>query len=110
VTSVEDFREIVSGRQKELSDLNAVMKKKSAEIKELKDMIRYGEWYKQAQPILREICSTKNAKKKEQIKSQNDETMRKYYVAKRIQNNSLSNLLPDFVSGGQRQKGKIWIK
>ena len=84
VTSVEDFREIVSGRQKELSDLNAVMKKKSAEMKELKDMIRYGEWYKQAQPILREICSTKNAKKKEQIKSQNDETMRKYYVAKRI--------------------------
>ncbi len=60
------------------------MKTKSVRMKELKDLIRYGEWYRDAQPVLREICSTKNVKRKTAIKSENDWLLRRYHIAKRV--------------------------
>ena len=53
-------------------------------MKELKELIRYGEWYRDAQPVLREICSTKNVKRKTAIKSENDQLLRRYHIAKRV--------------------------
>ena len=84
IATLEDFKSFLSEKQSDIHDLNASMKVKSARMKELKDMIRYGEWYREAQPILRELCSTKNAKRKAQIKSENDEVLRRYHIAKRI--------------------------
>ena len=84
IATLEDFKSFLSEKQSDIHDLNESMKVKSARMKELKDMIRYGEWYREAQPILRELCSTKNAKRKEQIKSENDEVLRRYHIAKRI--------------------------
>lgn len=84
IASLEDFKSFLSEKQSNIHDLNESMKVKSARMKELKDMIRYGEWYQEAQPILMELCSTKNAKRKAQIKSENDEALRRYHIAKRI--------------------------
>ena len=84
IETLEDFKSFLSEKQSDIHDLNASMKVKSARMKELKDMIRYGEWYREAQPILRELCSTKNGKRKAQIKSENDEVLRRYHIAKRI--------------------------
>lgn len=84
IATLEDFKSFLSEKQSDIYDLNASMKMKSAKMKELKDMIRYGEWYREAQPILRELCSTKNGKRKAQIKSENDEVLRRYHIAKRI--------------------------
>lgn len=84
IATLEDFKSFLSEKQSDIYDLNESMKVKSARMKELKDMIRYGEWYQEAQPILRELCSTKNAKRKAQIKSKNDEVLRRYHIAKRI--------------------------
>ena len=84
IATLEDFKSFLSEKQSDIYDLNESMKVKSARMKELKDMIRYGEWYQEAQPILKELCSTKNAKRKAQIKSENDEALRRYHIAKRI--------------------------
>lgn len=84
IVTLEDFKCFLSEKQSDIHDLNESMKVKAASMKELKDMIRYGEWYREAQPILRELCSIKNAKRKAQIKSENDEVLRRYHIAKRI--------------------------
>lgn len=84
IATLEDFRDFLYEKQGDIHGLNKSMKTKTARIKELKDMFRCGEWYREAQPILRELCSTKNAKRKEQIKSENDEVLRRYHIAKRI--------------------------
>ncbi|MST57701.1 MobQ family relaxase [Waltera intestinalis] len=84
IATLEDFKSFLSEKQSDIHDLNESMKVKSARMKELKDMIRYGEWYQEAQPILRDLCSTKNGKRKAQIKSENDEVLRRYPIAKRI--------------------------
>ena len=84
IATLEDFKSFLSEKQSDICDLNESMKVKSARMKELKDMIRYGEWYREAQPVLKELCSTKNAKRKAQIKSENDEALRRYHIAKRI--------------------------
>ena len=84
IATLEDFKSFLSEKQSDICDLNESMKVKSARMKELKDMIRYGEWYQEAQHILKELCSTKNAKRKAQIKSENDEALRRYHIAKRI--------------------------
>ena len=84
IATLEDFKSFLSEKQSDIYDLNESMKVKSARMKELNDMIRYGEWYREAQPILRELCSTKNGKRKAQIKSENDEVLRRYHIAKRI--------------------------
>ena len=84
IATLEDFKSFLSEKQSDICDLNESMKVKSARMKELKDMIRYGEWYQEAQPVLKELCSTKNAKRKAQIKSENDEALRRYHIAKRI--------------------------
>ncbi len=84
ITTLDSFNDHVSRRQDDIFRLNESMKKKSGRIKEIKDMIRYGDWYKEAQPVIREICSTKNNKRKEQIKAENDSELRRYHIAKRI--------------------------
>ena len=84
VATLEDFRGFVSEKQSDIHNLNESMKAKSDKMKELKNLIRYGEWYQEAQPILRELCSTKNAKRKAQLKSENNEALRRYHIAKRI--------------------------
>lgn len=84
ITTLEDFRCFISEKQSDIHNLNESMKAKSDKMKELKNMIRYGEWYQEAQPILREFCSTKNAKRKAQLKSENNEALRRYHIAKRI--------------------------
>ena len=84
ITTLEEFQCFISEKQSDIHNLNESMKSKSARMKELKDLIRYGEWYQEAQPILRELCSTKNAKRKEQMKSENSEVRRRYHIAKRI--------------------------
>lgn len=84
IATLEDFKSFFSEKQSDIHDLNESMKVKYARMKELKDMIRYGEWYQEAQPILKELCSTKNAKRKAQIKSEKDEVLRRYNIAKRI--------------------------
>lgn len=84
VATLEDFRGFVSEKQSDIHNLNESMKAKSDKLKELKNLIRYGEWYQEAQPILRELCSTKNAKRKAQLKSENNEALRRYHIAKRI--------------------------
>ena len=86
VKTLDAFKEYVSEKQQDLFKLNDSMKRKSARINELKDLIRYGEWYKEAQPVIREICSTKNAKRKEKIKAENESVLQKYHIAKRILN------------------------
>ena len=84
IATLEDFKSFFSEKQSDIHDLNESMKVKYARMKEPKDMIRYGEWYQEAQPILKELCSTKNAKRKAQIKSEKDEVLRRYNIAKRI--------------------------
>lgn len=84
IATLEDFKSFISEKQSDIHDLNESMKVKAARMKELNDMIRYGEWYQEAQPILRELCSTKNVKRKEQIKSENGEVLRRYHIAKSI--------------------------
>ena len=84
IATLEDFKSFISEKQSDICDLNESMKVKSARMKELKDMIRYGKWYREAQPILRDLCSTKNGKRKAQIKSEKDEVFRRYHIAKRI--------------------------
>ena len=84
ITSLEDFKSFVADKQNSIYELNQSMKAKSSKKTELKDMIRYGQWYREAQPVIREICSAKNKKRKEQIKSENDVALRKYHIAKRI--------------------------
>lgn len=84
ITTLEDFQLYVAKKQRDIRTLNKSMKTKSVRMKELKDLIRYGEWYRDAQPVLREICSTKNVKRKTAIKSENDWLLRRYHIAKRV--------------------------
>ncbi len=84
IVTIEDFKEYVSGKQSDIYSLNDSMKAKSFRLSELKELMKYGEWYREAQPVIRELCSTKNAKRKEQIKSENGDLLRRYHIAKRI--------------------------
>ena len=84
ITSLEDFNNLIADKQDSIYELNQSMKEKSARTKELKDMLRYGQWYREAQPVIREICSTKSKRHKEQIKSDNEAVLLRYHIAKRI--------------------------
>ena len=84
IASLEDFKSFITDKQAGIYELNQSMKEKSVRMTELKDMLRYGEWYREAQPVIREICSTKSKKRKDQIKSNNDAVLRRYHIAKRI--------------------------
>lgn len=84
ITSLEVFKSFIADKQDSIYELNQSMKEKSARMNELKDMLRYGQWYREAQPVIREICSTKSKKHKEQIKSDNEAVLRRYHIAKRI--------------------------
>ncbi len=84
ITSLEDFKSFIADKQDSIYELNQSMKAKSSRMKELKDMLRYGQWYGEAQPVIREICSTKSNKHKEQIKSDNEAVLRRYHIAKHI--------------------------
>ncbi len=84
IATLKDFKRFISGKQADISSLNKSMKEKSSRRDELKDLIRYGQWYKEAQPVIREICSTENSKKKAEIKSGNGDVLRRYHIAKRI--------------------------
>ena len=84
IASLEDFKSFTTDKQAGIYELNQSMKEKSVRMTELKDMLRYGEWYREGQPVIREICSTKSKKRKDQIKSNNDAVLRRYHIAKRI--------------------------
>lgn len=84
ISTLEEFRNLVSEKQNDISRLNLSMKAKSVKMKELKDFLRYGEWYKEAQTIIRQICSTKSMKHKEKIKAENELALRRFHIAKRI--------------------------
>lgn len=84
IASLEDFKSFITDKQAGIYELNQSMKEKSVRMTELKDILRYGEWYREAQPVIREICSTKSKKRKNQIKSNNDAVLRRYHIAKRI--------------------------
>ena len=84
IASLEDFKSFITDKQAGIYELNQSMKEKSVRMTELKDILRYGEWYREAQPVIREICSTKSKKRKDQIKSNNDAVLRRYHIAKRI--------------------------
>lgn len=56
IATLEDFKSFFSEKPSDIHDLNESMKVKYARMKELNDMIRYGEWYQESQPILKELC------------------------------------------------------
>ena len=60
------------------------MKAKSARMKELQELIRLGENYKQTKPVYDELNSIKWKKQREKFGTAHDADLRMFYTARRI--------------------------
>ena len=60
------------------------MKKKSARIKELQELIREGENYQRLKPVHTELNNIKFKKQREKFETSHDAELRLFYAARRI--------------------------
>ena len=82
--TLEDLQERLSSVSEEFEALSGSMKKKSARIKELKELIREGENYQRLKPVHTELNNAKFKKQREKFETSHDAELRLVYAARRI--------------------------
>ena len=87
--TLEDLQERLSSVSEEFEALSGSMKKKSARIKELQELIRDGENYQRLKPVHTELNNIKFKKQREKFETSHDAELRLFYAARRILNEKL---------------------
>ena len=82
--TLEDLQERLSSVSEEFEALSGSMKKKSAQIKELQELIREGENYQRLKPVYTELNNIKFKKQREKFETSHDAELRLFYAARRI--------------------------
>ena len=82
--TLEDLQERLSSVNEEFEALSDSMKKKSARIKELQELIREGENYQRLKPVHTELNNIKFKKQREKFETSHDAELRLFYAARRI--------------------------
>lgn len=82
--TLEDLQERLSSVNEEFEALSGSMKKKSARIKELQELIREGENYQRLKPVHTELNNIKFKKQREKFETSHDAELRLFYAARRI--------------------------
>ena len=82
--TLEDLQERLSSVSEEFEALSGSMKKKSARIKELQELIREGENYQRLKPVHTELNNIKFKKQREKFETSHDAELRLFYAARRI--------------------------
>ncbi len=82
--TLEDLQERLSSVSEEFEALSGSMKKKSARIKELQELIREGENYQRLKPVHTELDNIKFKKQREKFETSHDAELRLFYAARRI--------------------------
>ena len=78
------MQERLSSVNEEFEALSDSMKKKSARIKELQELIREGENYQRLKPVHTELNNIKFKKQREKFETSHDAELRLFYAARRI--------------------------
>jgi mobA/mobL protein len=78
------LQERLSSVNEEFEALSDSMKKKSARIKELQELIREGENYQRLKPVHTELNNIKFKKQREKFETSHDAELRLFYAARRI--------------------------
>ena len=79
--TLEDLQERLSSVSEEFEALSGSMKKKSARIKELQELIREGENYQRLKPVHTELNNIKFKKQREKFETSHDAELRLFYAA-----------------------------
>ena len=82
--TLEDLQERLSSVNEEFEALSDSMKKKSARIKELQELIREGENYQRLKPVHTELNNIKFKKQRGKFETSHDAELRLFYAARRI--------------------------
>ena len=82
--TLEDLQERLSSVNEEFEALSDSMKKKSARIKELQELIRGGGRYPRPKPVHTELNNIKFKKQREKFETSHDAELRLFYAARRI--------------------------
>lgn len=82
--TLADLQERLSSVSEEFEALSGSMKKKSARIKELQELIREGENYQRLKPVHTELNNIKFKKQREKFEASHDTELRLFYAARRI--------------------------
>lgn len=82
--TLEDLQERLSSVSEEFEALSGSMKKESARIKELQELIREGENYQRLKPVHTELNNIKFKKQREKFETSHDAELRLFYAARRI--------------------------
>ncbi|MFL8107232.1 MobQ family relaxase [Clostridioides difficile] len=82
--TLEDLQDRLSSVSEEFEALSGSMKKKSARIKELQELIREGENYQRLKPVHTELNNIKFKKQRGKFETSHDAELRLFYAARRI--------------------------
>lgn len=82
--TLEDLQERLSSVSEKFEALSGSMKKKSARIKELQELIREGENYQRLKPVHTELNNIKFKKQREKFETSHDAELRLFYAARRM--------------------------
>lgn len=83
IVTLADFESYMHGYQEKSTAMTAELKKKSARMQELSDLIRYADNFKRLAPLYEELNAIKFKKKREAFAAEHDSELRLFHLAKR---------------------------
>lgn len=83
IVTLADFEAYMRGYQEKSNAMTAGLKKKSARMQQLSDLIRYADDFKRLAPLYEELNAIKFKKKREAFATEHDSELRLFYLAKR---------------------------
>ena len=83
IATLEELKEFAAALGNDVDALRDSMKAKANRIKELKDLLRYAESYRQLKPLFDEMNAIKWKSKKAKFKEAHEQELRLFYVAQR---------------------------
>jgi hypothetical protein len=83
IVTLADFEAYMRAYQDKSNAMTAELKKKSARMQELSDLIRYADDFKRLAPLYEELNAIKFKKKREAFAAEHDSELRLFHLAKR---------------------------
>ena len=83
IVTLADFETYMRGYRDKSNAMTAELKKKSARMQELSDLIRYADNFKRLAPLYEELNAIKFKKKREAFAAEHDSELRLFHLAKR---------------------------
>lgn len=94
LTTMDELMAYIRALNKKLDKFKATSKAKSEPMKELNTLLRMADYYADGKPVFDKLSTIKFKKSREAFQQENDETLRRFYMAQR-------KLKPHFSSDGK---------